>query len=253
MKKSSVAISLALVASTLVGHAGAVHDAGLFSVSLGRNDDSSSTAVELGFNVSIGGRTYSRVYVNNNGNVTFNGPLASFIPSAISAGNYGPIIAPFFSDIDTRNPAASPVTYGQGVIGGRSVFGVNYLNVGEYPNGAILNRIQLILTDRSDVSIGDFDIQFNYDQIGWGQRNVLVGYWTGNDSTYTLDGSLSPGAFLDGGPNALRAGSLNSSVNGQYNFAVRGGVASVVPEPKSFILLGLGAVIVFGSVLCRQH
>jgi hypothetical protein len=42
--------------------------------------------------------------VNNNGNVTFNGPLGGFTPAAFPASSH-PMIAPFWGDVDTRNLA----------------------------------------------------------------------------------------------------------------------------------------------------
>jgi hypothetical protein len=112
----------------------------------------------------------------------------------------------------------------------------------------------MILTDRSDIAAGDFDIQFNYDTIVWeagtasgapsgglGGTSALVGYWTSATSNATLPGSLVNGALVDGGPNALISHSLNSNILGQYNFQVRGGaVVNPAPEPASLALLGIG-------------
>ena len=66
------------------------------------NDDSSVGPVSLGFSPDFFGSNYSDVYVNNNGNVTFNSPLGLFTPSPIGTGLGFPIIAPFWADVDTR-------------------------------------------------------------------------------------------------------------------------------------------------------
>ena len=175
-------------------------------------------------------------------------------PSAISNGAFGPIIAPFFADVDTRAAGSLPVSYGSATLGGFNVFGVNYIQVGVYGMQPIFNSFQLILTDRSDIAAGDFDIQFNYDRIIWeagtasgappgglGGQSALAGYWTSGSSNSTLPGSLVNGALIDNGPNALISHSLNSNTLGQYNFRVRNGeVVSNVPEPGSMALLGLG-------------
>ena len=182
--------------------------------------------------------------------------MGTYTPSAISSGSFGPIIAAFFADVDTRAPGSSPVTYGNATLGGFNVFGVNYINVGVYNSQPIFNSFQMILTDRSDIAAGDFDIQFNYDNIVWEAgtasgapagglcdatcTSALVGYWTSPTSNATLPGSLVHGALINGGPNALVSSSLNSNILGQYNFQVRGGNVVNVPEPASLALLGVG-------------
>jgi len=259
---SRLTVGLALAISATVGYAAAIHDAGLFTTVLPANDDGSTGQVGLGFSANINGTSFTQTYVNNNGNVTFLNPLGTFTPSAISDGTFGPIIAAYFADVDTRAPGSLPVTYGSATLGGRSVFGVDYINVGVFPSQPIFNSFQMILTDRSDIGAGDFDIQFNYDTMRWeagtasgapagglGGTSALVGYWTSPTSQFTLPGSLVNGALVDGGPNALISHSLNSDILGQYNFQVRNGVVvppvvNTIPEPETYALLlaGLGLV-----------
>lgn len=250
----TIAASIVLVASISAANAGAIHDSNLFTNVLPANDDGSTGQIALGFSANINNTTYTKAYVNNNGNITFSTPLSTYTPSAISNGAFGPIIAPFFADVDTRAAGSLPVSYGSATLGGFNVFGVNYIQVGVYGMQPIFNSFQLILTDRSDIAAGDFDIQFNYDRIVWeagtasgappgglGGQSALAGYWTSGSSNATLPGSLVNGALIDNGPNALISHSLNSNTLGQYNFRVRNGeVVSTVPEPGSMALLGLG-------------
>ncbi|WP_167305977.1 nidogen-like domain-containing protein [Nocardioides euryhalodurans] len=210
-------------------------------VSLPPNDDGSSQSVALPFAPNFFGTTYTHTYVNNNGNVTFDSPMSTFTPFRLDAST-PPIIAPFFADVDTRGEGSAPVTYsvGETTFGGRQAFCVNWLNVGYYSGHYDkLNSFQLLLVDRSDLGVGDFDIVFNYDGIQWetgdasggsgglGGTSAGAGFSAGtNDEAafFELPGSLQNGAFLDGGPRSLAAGSRNSTEPGRYVFPVRNGI-----------------------------
>ena len=76
------------------------------------NDDGSTELVDIGFDLNFFGTTYSSLHVNNNGNVTFTGPLADFTPNPIVGAGL-PIIAPYWGDVDTHGAGSTPVTYGQ--------------------------------------------------------------------------------------------------------------------------------------------
>ncbi len=43
-------------------------------------DDNSSAAVNIGFTLNFFGTNYSSLYVNNNGNVTFDAPQSTYTP-----------------------------------------------------------------------------------------------------------------------------------------------------------------------------
>ncbi len=196
------------------------------------NDDGSTGLVPIGFPVDFFGATFETLFVNNNGNVTFDAALGTFTPFPLTSTNRV-IIAPFFADVDTR--VGNVVTYGQGTVNGRPAFGVNWPGVGCFSvNTSVLNFFQLRLIDRSDVGPGDFDIQFGYDQIQWetgqasggnvicqGGASARVGYSNGTGAPGTffeLPGSGVPGAFLDSN---LETGLKHIS---PLRFAVRSGM-----------------------------
>lgn len=140
---------------------------GFNSNTLPANDDGSTGLVPLGFSINFFGVGFTEGYVNNNGNMTFDQPLGTFTPFGLASTNTK-IIAPFFADVDTRQLGSNPVTYGQGTVGSRPAFAVNWLNVACFatPNGGY-NTLQMVLIDRSDIGTGDFDIEFNYGSILW--------------------------------------------------------------------------------------
>jgi hypothetical protein len=212
-------LAVAVLAATLAASAApldaqAVRNlAGFRTNTLHANDDLSTGALStaslgLGSGLNFFGTTYTQLWVNNNGNITFNSPLSQFTPDAIVGSTGRPIIAPFFADVDTRGTPAisrfntSPqpyegsglVTYGTSTLDGRSAFGVNWFSdcanwtglgtancsglrgVGYFDaNDDKTNIFQLILIDRSDVAAGAFDFEFNYNQIQWETGDVSGG------------------------------------------------------------------------------
>lgn len=252
----------ATLASTQIANAAAIRP-GFDSNTFGRNDDGSTGLVSIGFDANFYGFTSDDLYVNNNGNVTFDSALRSYTPFDLTSTGRQ-IIAPFFADVDTRGPG-QPVTYGAGTVNGRNAFGVNWVDVGYFSQSAPLNSFQLVLVDRSDTGEGNFDFEFNYDEILWetgnasggrgglGGNSARVGYsnGTGDPGTFfELPGSAVNGAFLDGGSLALIDSSLNSNVLGRYRFSVRDGVVEDVPEPAS--ILGLLTAGVLGAASLKR-
>ncbi|MBD2766652.1 T9SS type A sorting domain-containing protein [Hymenobacter sp. BT664] len=69
---------------------------------LRRDDDNSSGSIPLGFNFSLFGTIYNRVYINTNGNITFDRPLDAYTPAGFPINT--PMIAAFWADVDTRGP-----------------------------------------------------------------------------------------------------------------------------------------------------
>lgn len=221
---------------------------------LPRTDDDSTGLVPLGFTIDFFGTAYSSLYVNNNGNVTFDAALAEFTPFGLTSTNTK-IIAPFFGDVDTRNADSGEVTYGACTFDGRPAFFANWAGVGVGYFSARadkLNIFQLILVDRSDAGAGDFDIVFNYDQVQWetgdasggsggiGGSPARVGFSNGVGTSFELPGSGVSLAFLDTNTNTgLIWNSLNSGGRlGRYRFAVRNGSVPTGHEIEGTVFHG---------------
>ncbi len=244
MKRILLFAVLALSAATWLNlSAGNVDAAAIKSLAgcgdntLGAIDDRPSAEHSLAFAINYFGITHNSVWVNNNGNVTFGTPLSSYTPFDLTSTSTA-IIAPFFGDVDTRGDGSGTVTYGNTSFGGRPAFCVNWINVGYFSSADDkLNSFQLIIVDRSDVSTGDFDMYFNYNQIQWetgnasggdfglGGSSARAGYSNGIDTSLELPGSAVNGAFLDSSPSGLTRNNRGSVENGRYVFPVRSGVA----------------------------
>jgi hypothetical protein len=136
--------------------------AGFNSNTLPANDDGSTGLVPIGFTANFFGAAHDSLFVNNNGNVTFDFPLHTYTPFGLTSTGQV-IIAPFFADVDTR--VGNVVTFGTGTVNGRPAFGVNWPVVGCFDRiTSVLNFFQVVLINRDDIAAGDFDIEFNYDQ-----------------------------------------------------------------------------------------
>jgi hypothetical protein len=255
MKLLELSLWIAVLYSALPVSAGVIRNpVGSAANTLAANDDGSTGAVNLGFSANLFGVTTDTIYVNNNGNVTFQSALRQYTPNGLAAGVGQPIIAAFFADVDTRGAGSGLVTYGTGTITDAAhgwlnapLFAVEWPTVGYCCSHTDkLNTFEMLLVGRPDIGAGDFDIELNYGSIQWDQGRADAGYSNGLAGAanvyYQLPGAMISGAFIDGGPNAL-----NGS---RFDFLVRSGSVSGsvgdAPEPASMLLLlSGGALAVF--------
>ncbi|MDQ3030812.1 MAG: hypothetical protein M3Y87_00180 [Myxococcota bacterium] len=229
------ATSTASAQATLIGGLGG--PAGFGTDSLAPNDDGSSTVISLAGAFPTGlnffGTTQTNIYVNNNGNVTFAGPVGAFTPTAFPVAAQ-PMIAPWWGDVDTRDrtlPAEQNLAYWH-VSPGRFV--ATWHNVGYYSSHVDLyNNFQVILTDASAMgAAGDFDVELRYNRCQWttgdasggvgglGGTPAQAGFDAGNGvDFYELPGSRTAAILL-------LCTTSNVGETGVWRFQVRsGGVA----------------------------
>lgn len=190
-----------------------------------RNDDGSSNLLSLPFAVNFFGNTYNGLYVNNNGNVTFNGPVSTFTPNPFPISSQ-PMIAPFWGDVDTRCTSCGAVYIGSP---NASTAVVTWSNVGFYAsNSSLTNNFQLALRDQG---AGNFDVEFRYDRLSWTTGNASggsgglggtpaqAGYDAGNGTNFfTLPGSRTSAVL-----NLANATNVAGGTPGLWSFAIREG------------------------------
>jgi lysophospholipase L1-like esterase len=220
--------------------------AGFNAYQLAGNDDGSTSAVGLPFAIDFYGHTYSSVFVNNNGNLTMTAPLSSYTPQSLNQLGQ-PMIAPYWSDVDTR--VGPIVSYGYGTVNGHAAFAANWIGVGCFAtNTSVSDTFQVVLISRPDLGYGQFDIEFNYGPLGWetgqasggdgrchGGSSARAGYTSGFGSSYELPGSGVNGGLLSTNTlTGLSRHSLNSSQVGRYLFGVRSGGRP--PSPRMVAL-----------------
>jgi gliding motility-associated-like protein len=111
-----------------------------------RNDDGSSAVINLPFNFCFYGQNFNQVYINNNGNISFNNPYGAFSSASFPSANYT-MIAPFWADVDTRGLASGVVHYKVTP----TAMIVRWNIVGYFSQHTDkLNDFQLIITDGTD-------------------------------------------------------------------------------------------------------
>jgi hypothetical protein len=191
---------------------------------LPRNDDGSTGQLTLPFPVSFFGTTYSSFWVNNNGNVTFTGPLGSFTPNAFP-GAPQPMIAPWWADVDTRSGGSDVVYYDAP---NADAMVVTWPNVGYFSSAADkLNSFQLVLQRSPGDSSGAFTAQFRYAQLEWttgsasggsgglGGIPAVAGYDSGNGQNYFMLPGSRTGDVLD----VINQSNVSPSTPGLWEFA----------------------------------
>ena len=222
-------------------------------------DASTPSPVPLGFTADFFGNPFTDIYVNENGTVSFFVPSYSFTPYDFSF-SFEQLIAPFWADVDIRDPGSGVVTYGQTTVDGAAAFCVNWIDVGYHDvHVDKLNSFQLVLVSRG-ISPGDFDIIFNYGKVQWetgddsggvqgfGGTSAAAGYSRGDGDpahSFLLPGSIVPGSFLDSNPSTgLIYGSRMSSTPGRYVFEIR----NAIPELATSVAVG----VLSGTVRVRE-
>lgn len=238
-----IALSLALCAAPAAAQAplltglGGPRDFG--TQCLHPNDDSYSLEIDLRTAFPAGlrffDRTHTRVFVNTNGNITFNAGVSTYTPRPFPVANQ-PMIAPYWADVDIRgegecrtgtrgvceNPSSNGVWWK--LEPGRMI--VTWDNVGYFNcNDDKKMSFQLILTAVPSCGGGatDFDVEFRFNRCEWtigdvSSAHAQSGFDAGNSRDYVaLPGSFSPTV------NTAMCTGTNVGDPGVWRFQIRSG------------------------------
>jgi hypothetical protein len=125
-------------------------------------DDGSSALVNLPFQFDFYGELLSSLYININGNVSFNEPYWEYSSTGFPINDFK-MVAPFWADVDLRG--AGEIWY---KINANSIY-INWVGVGYYnSNSDLLNTFQLVLSDGTDPYIGlGNNVAFHYGDMNW--------------------------------------------------------------------------------------
>jgi RHS repeat-associated protein len=236
------------------GTAGTVETAvrpGFGATILGSCDDCYGGPIDVGFDLSFYCNSYTNLWINMNGNLTFDSGYWVFTPSITIQDVGQPMIAAFWADVVPWNwtRGRPPQDYGQAkygtnIINGHRAFGVTWDDVGYYyDNWDLTNRFQIVLIERADTGSGNFDIEFNYQRIQWetgdashkdsdgsrgfGDYSARFGFGNGQGDGFELPGSGVSYGLTDTNAegqintNGLIYNSYNSTVPGRYIFPIR--------------------------------
>lgn len=130
---------------------------------LPRSNDSSSDPIALPFSFDLYGTKYNEVYINTNGTLSFTEAIEDNF--SFSLPYYMPMIAPFWTDIDTRNPASGQIYYK--VTPTHLI--VTWDHVGyAYEMADKVNTFQVIIGLPGDELLGPgINLKMNYGDMQW--------------------------------------------------------------------------------------
>jgi hypothetical protein len=175
-----------------------------------RNDDWSSVQMMLPFTFCYFGQSYNSFYINNNGNISFDGAYSTFTANSFPDPTYK-MIAPFWADVDTRGPLSGLVYYKATA----SSLIIIWDHVGYFSNhDSLRNTCQLIITDGQDPLVPNGNTSFCYGDMQWSTGDASGGLNGFGGTPATV------GANLGDGINYIQFGLFDqpgSNYDGPYN------------------------------------
>lgn len=142
-----------------------VDDTHILAENVNNCDDCSTDAIPLQFDYNFCGSFYDEVFINSNGNLSFETQYFVYNSIGIPNSSTAVIVAPFWADYDIRSCENQKITYKSEP--NRLI--VTYNEVGHYFNNCErTNTFQVVLTDGTDeyVGIGN-NTAFYYGDMQW--------------------------------------------------------------------------------------
>ena len=230
------------------------------------NDDGSSSQLNLPFALNFFGNEYSQFFINNNGNITFNGRISSYTPRPFPVAGQ-PMIAPFWADVDTRGVTGGPPGSNNVYVASPNADTVviTWDQVGYYSARTDkINDFQLVLRNRADTGAGNFDADFRYNILQWttgsasGGVNGLGGTpaQAGFDAGDTTNFLALPGSFTNDVLQLVNTSNVSVATPGLWTFAFRNGGTppngSTASNPLLPVATAVGWDFDFGIVLNQR-
>eukprot|EP00079_Xenopus_tropicalis_P037285 XP_017951056.1 PREDICTED: flocculation protein FLO11-like isoform X28 [Xenopus tropicalis] len=187
-----------------------------------KSDDGGSGPIQLSMKIPVFGMAFSSLYVSNNGLLSFNASIGTYVPSNVTSSLGNPFLAPFWADVyninqgdiyyreSTNTTLLSQATtdirryFPNKNFSAKWVFVATWNNVSYY--GSTSNKgdtFQAVLTTDGNLTF----VMFNYGEIEWttgtsgggssatglGGTAALAGLNCGGTmACYVIPGSLSP-------------------------------------------------------------
>ena len=216
--------------------------AGIGTSCLTSNDDGSYMAGDAGAaspidltatfrsGVNYYGSTFTTVYLNNNGNVTFRGALGTYTPAPFPVATQ-PMIAPWWGDVDTRG-AGQPMRNNVCFAVTPTVAAFTWDRVGYFSShDDRQNTFQLLLSPSASGAT-DFNVEFRYERCDWttGDASGGVGGLGGTPAQAGFDAGNMTTSFTLPGSRTMSIVDLCNTSNvgtpGIWRFTVRSGVVA---------------------------
>lgn len=191
--------------------------------------------------INFFGTSFSSLYLNSNGLITFESPQTAYAPSGI-AGLSEPAIAPFWTDVDVNK--GGEIYWDLDTDTGQVTF--TWFDVSPYLNASSAgsNTYQVVLTSTGD---GDFLVEFIFEDIQWTDGfagHATVGVTDGGSMDFELEGSGN-GSFLQNyDDNDFDVG-LDDGV---WSFGVRDGL----PDYRDYVVEGTHTADVIDAVFVDE-